>query len=659
MARYFNNKPVELLAPAGNFEIFKGIITLGCDAVYFGGKNLNMRLHRKDYNFSDEELSQAVRMAHDLGKKAYITVNNLYNNEELGQLKEFLLLLNEIKPDALIVQDMSVLAMIKELGLDLPLHASVMMNVHNLESIKAVQEMGVSRVVLSREAPLSYSKYLAAVTNMELEYFIHGDMCVAHGGQCLYSGILFQQSSNRGRCLKPCRWRYHTLHDGVEYQTEYPMAVKDMCMYEHIPELIDGGITSFKIEGRMRNLEYLVMLLEAYGDAIDRYIQDPLCYDRKKQSGLLYENRKRDTSTAYAFGTPGLENINTRYEGTGTLFSSGKVFSTATQERSITSQKLEEINRKLAEHKKNSIAYKDNEDNNPCDKENKGKARLSAKVGSMQQAKLCLDLGVDAIYLSGDIFLPNMPFSIEQIKELGEKKGETKLLLGMPHMMFDMQFEQYKQLLSHDLPLDGLLATSIGGIRAFSGYQMTGDYPLNILNCEAAKLYQEKGLERFTISPEASLSEVISLINQIGASAELIVHGSPAVMYMEHDLYANVKGKDYSATNAEEKHKNSSATDSLLYLVDEAGFHHPVYKDYYGRNHMLLYKNLCYLPLLKGLYEAGLTQFRIEGAHLSEQELARVVNIYQHALSDLNSCEALYDTFEPMQPGWTLGSFAL
>ncbi|HAB62559.1 MAG TPA: peptidase U32, partial [Lachnospiraceae bacterium] len=128
MSRYFNNKTIELLAPAGNFEIFKGIINLGCDAVYFGGKNLNMRLHRKNYNFSDEELFEAVKMAHEHGKKAYITVNNMYNNDELEELKEFLLLLGKINPDALIVQDLSVIPLLKELNVNIPVHSSVMMN---------------------------------------------------------------------------------------------------------------------------------------------------------------------------------------------------------------------------------------------------------------------------------------------------------------------------------------------------------------------------------------------------------------------------------------------------------------------------------------------------------------------------------------------------
>ncbi len=626
MVRYFNNKPVELLAPAGNFEIFKEIITLKCDAAYFGGKILNMRLHRKNYNFTDQELSEAVRMAHSLGKKAYITVNNMYNDQELGQLKEFLLLLHDIKPDALIVQDFSVIELIREMSLKLPVHASVMMNVHNLQSMYALQELGVTRVVLSREAPLAYGKYLAAKTHLELEYFVHGDMCITHGGQCLYSGMLFGQSSNRGRCLKPCRWGYGIHYNDKEYVTQFPLAVKDMCMYENIPELIDGGITSFKIEGRMRDPDYLTMLINAYGDGIDRYIKDPLNYDRRKEAVKLDESRKRDTSTAYAFGRPGLKNINARYEGTGTLFSSGKVFSTATQERETTGERLRNVGALLKEQ---AVGGKE-------------KANLTVKVNNFRQAKTCLDLKADAIYLSGDVFLPDKPFSRKEIEELIKCKGDTKVYLGMPHMTFDIQMEEYEQFLSSLIPLDGLLATNIGGIRAFKGRELIGDYPLNILNAKTAEFYLRQGLKRFTITPEATLSETLSILNHMGGQAELIVHGSPTVMYMEHDLYDNVK----------------EAGNGLLYLTDEAGFNHPVYKDQYGRNHMLLYKNICYLPILKELYQAGLKNFRIEACHLKEEELASTVAAYKQALKDMDACEDLY---EELAAGgsFSLGSFSL
>ena len=627
MARFFNGKPIELLAPAGNFEIFKEVIGLGCDAAYFGGKNLNMRLHRKDYNFTTEELSEAVKIANSLGKKAYITVNNMYADQELEELKEFLLTLQKIKPDALIVQDLSTIILINEMGLNLPVHSSVMMNIHNLESIYALKELGVTRVVLSREATLDYSRYLSAKSDMELEYFVHGDMCVAHGGRCLYSGMLFGQSSNRGRCLKPCRWEYTIEHGGENYNTTFPLAVKDMFMYENIPELIHGGITSFKIEGRMRDIDYLTMIINAYGDSIDRYIQDPLYYDRKKDSQTLNENRKRDTSTAYAFGRPGLSNINERFEGTGKLFSSGKVFSTATEEREVTEEKIQKVNQYLKAH--------------PAGFD--GTPKLNVKVNNMSQAELCLKLQVDGIYLSGDVLKPDSPFSRKEIEKLAETKGSTKIYLGMPHMTFDAQFEEYSQFLDLGIPLDGLAVTNLGAVRRFKSYPLIGDYPMNILNQTSAGYYTKSGLAHFTITPEAALSEAVSLMNGMGDRAELIVHGSPTVMYMEHDLYDNVKADK----------------EELLYLVDGENFKHPVYKDQFGRNHMLLYKDICYLPVIDGLLAAGLKNFRIEAPYLSTQGLEKVVTVYQKALKEPEQCRELYNNLQPVREGWTLGAFAL
>ncbi|MDZ7548232.1 peptidase U32 family protein, partial [Clostridium perfringens] len=182
----FNNQEVELLGPAGNYEIFKEVIKSGADAVYLGGKIFNMRLHRKDFNFTNEELEEAINLAHSLNKKVYITVNNLLSSEDLLQAEEYLRFLEKIKPDALIVQDMSVVKLIKDLGLNLNIHSSVMMNVHNFETIKKLHELGITRVVVSRDIDLNTVKQFSKKTNMEFEYFVHGDMCVAHGSQCLY-----------------------------------------------------------------------------------------------------------------------------------------------------------------------------------------------------------------------------------------------------------------------------------------------------------------------------------------------------------------------------------------------------------------------------------------------------------------------------------------
>lgn len=184
------------------------MIDAGCDAVYFGGPSLNMRLMRKGYNFSLEEITEAVRMAHERGKKVYVTVNNLLNESELDEARAYLRFLENAGPDAIIVQDFAVLALIKEMGLGIDVHSSVMMNVHNVEMVRALQEMGVTRVVTSREMDLAATRYLQQATGMELEYFVHGDMCSVHGANCYFSSMVFGMSSNRGKCMKPCRWDY-------------------------------------------------------------------------------------------------------------------------------------------------------------------------------------------------------------------------------------------------------------------------------------------------------------------------------------------------------------------------------------------------------------------------------------------------------------------
>ena len=308
MQRQWNNRSLELLAPAGTFDIFRQISDSACDAIYCGGQNLNMRMIRKGYNLSNEELKDAVQLAREKGKKTYITVNSLLDPSELNQANEYLDILQEISPDGLIVQDTAILKMAKEKGLTIPLHASVMMNVHNLDMIRRLERRGISRVVLSREMSLDQVRALSGQTDMELEYFTHGDMCAVHGSQCLYSSYLFGMSSNRGRCLKPCRW---PLSGASE---PFPLAVKDLSLYSHLSDMILAGICSFKIEGRMRGADFIVSLINRYGEALDRFLDDPVAHAHSDMADME-PFRKRDYSTAYAFGKPGMSNINRRGRG--------------------------------------------------------------------------------------------------------------------------------------------------------------------------------------------------------------------------------------------------------------------------------------------------------------------------------------------------------
>ena len=314
-------KSVELLAPAGTWDALVADVESGADAVYLGGKHFNMRMHEGDFNFDDAALKKAIDYAHAHDVRLYITLNNLISDEELPALKEYLQYLEKIQPDALLVQDFAVLELVHEMGITIPLHTSVMMNTHNEHAIEKLKEYGITRIVVGREMTLSELALFRARTDIEVEYFMHGDMCISESGQCIHSGVVFGQSGNRGRCLKPCRWAYELIDEESGKRLDeggpgpYKLALKDMCMYRAIPELIQAGVFSFKIEGRMRPAPFLRRIVSTYRAAIDAYIADPTGYATDEEGWkLLYENRARDFTTTFAFGQPTAKDIG--FDGT-------------------------------------------------------------------------------------------------------------------------------------------------------------------------------------------------------------------------------------------------------------------------------------------------------------------------------------------------------
>jgi putative protease len=642
-------RPVELLAPAGNFEIFSQIVGTPCDALYFGGKRFNMRLHRKDFNFGDEELREAVRLSHERGKKAYITVNNMYTEGDLPGLMDYLAFLEELGPDGILVQDFAVIALVQEMGLPLTLHSSVMMNVHNFPMIKRLEALGVRRVVLSRELPLSYIRWASEKTTVEFEYFVHGDMCISCGGQCLYSGIVFGSSGNQGRCLKPCRWGFAVEQGGRRWEPGFPLAARDMYLYEHIPELIFNGVKSFKIEGRMRDAAYIAGLVEAYGEAIDRYLADPAGFDRFAASEQLYENRKRDFTTAFAFGSPGRAYLNRRMEGTGAFYSTGKVFSVATEEPDLSPERIAAM--------RETIRLQAKVDAPPP-------LQLAARAATLAQARFCIERGVDRVYLAGDVFQPEKPFTLEEIGELVQGKKSSEIYISQGRMTGDLQLENFRKTLERLPAVDGVVVSSLGGLvaaRDFAGERgarLVGDYGLNIQNSAAWNFYRGEGLSLFTISAEIHLPDLLDLLPEAGPWGELIIFGAPSVMYLEHDLY------EWMREEGNRKWEIGNGGDNLLptshfplptdtlFLLDEKGFRHPVYRDQDGKNHILLYKDISCLPFLSDLRRAGLVQCRFEGGHLAQAD-------YEAALI---ACQEAAGGGEPaLQPprgGFTPGALA-
>ncbi|MBR1931259.1 MAG: U32 family peptidase [Lachnospiraceae bacterium] len=260
---------VELLAPAGNVEGFYGAIHAGADAVYLGGNRFGARAYAD--NFTTEELISCIRYAHIWGRKVFLTVNTLVKESELGEVYSYMKPLYEAGLDGVIVQDIGVLSVLRESFPDLELHASTQMTVTGKYGAELLKKMGVCRIVPARELSLEEIVYLKRETGLAMETFIHGAMCYCYSGQCLFSSVLGGRSGNRGRCAQPCRLPYQVKCDGKTSRECYPLSLKDMCTIEHIPELVEAGIDSFKIEGRMKKPEYAAGVTAIYRKYIDRY----------------------------------------------------------------------------------------------------------------------------------------------------------------------------------------------------------------------------------------------------------------------------------------------------------------------------------------------------------------------------------------------------
>ena len=261
---------VELLSPAGNYEAFLGALNAGADAVYMGGDKYGARAYAD--NFSAEEICRAIHTAHFMGKKIYLAVNTLIKESELTGLYGWLLPYYEAGLDGVIVQDLGALCYIRDRFKGLALHASTQMTLTGPGGVSILKEQGVERIVPARELSLEEVRALKKQTGLEIECFIHGAMCYCYSGQCLFSSILGGRSGNRGRCAQPCRLPYQIYENDAETGgAEYPLSLKDMCTITYIPQLIEAGIDSFKIEGRMKKPEYAAGVTALYRKYIDLY----------------------------------------------------------------------------------------------------------------------------------------------------------------------------------------------------------------------------------------------------------------------------------------------------------------------------------------------------------------------------------------------------
>lgn len=272
---------IELLAPAGSYEALVAAVQNGANAIYLGGNEFSARAFAT--NFDHDELKKALRYCHLRNVKVYVTVNTLYEDNQFAKLKDYLLFLSSINVDALIIQDIGLMAYVKKYFPNFEIHMSTQASIYSLEAVKYFEKIGVERVVLARENSLQEIKNICNHTNLDIEVFVHGALCMSYSGQCLMSSMVAKRSGNKGACGQPCRLAYKLQKDGksIDQIPSYLLSPKDLCTLENVDKLIEAGITSFKIEGRMKRPEYVAIIVSQYRKAIDAYFNNQKIVDYK------------------------------------------------------------------------------------------------------------------------------------------------------------------------------------------------------------------------------------------------------------------------------------------------------------------------------------------------------------------------------------------
>ena len=305
----------ELLIPAGSLEVLKTAVIYGADAVYIGGEAFGLRAKAK--NFTKEEIKEGISFAHEHGVKVYITANIFAHNDDLPGVEEYFKELKEAEPDALIISDPGVFAIAKQILPDMELHISTQANNTNYGTYLFWHQLGAKRVVSARELSLKEIREIREKIpeDMEIESFIHGAMCISYSGRCLLSNFMTGRDANQGACTHPCRWKYSVVEEKRPgeympvYENErgtYIFNSKDLCMIEHIPEMIDAGIDSFKIEGRMKTALYVATVARTYRKALDDYKKDPEIYKENMEwyKSEIGKCTYREFTTGFYFGKP-------------------------------------------------------------------------------------------------------------------------------------------------------------------------------------------------------------------------------------------------------------------------------------------------------------------------------------------------------------------
>ncbi len=306
-------KKIELLSPAGNMECLKNAVKAGADAIYLGGILFSARAFAG--NFNDTEIIEAIKYCHLYGVKVYVTCNILVYEREVDKFINYIRMLHQNNVDGIIIQDLGMVSLIREKFPNLELHASTQMHIHNLDGVKVCEKLGLKRVVIARETPVDVIKNIVDNTNLEIEVFGHGSLCVSYSGQCLFSSLIGNRSANRGSCTACCRLPYNILNKDNQKLNEgnYPLSMKDLNSLDNLDKLIESGASSLKIEGRMKSKEYVYVVTKIYREAIDSYYEQGKVIINHNLLDKLKRIFYREYTKGYLFNEDMKNIINSKY----------------------------------------------------------------------------------------------------------------------------------------------------------------------------------------------------------------------------------------------------------------------------------------------------------------------------------------------------------
>ncbi len=597
---------LELLAPAGKWDVLEAVAEAGADAVYCGDKRFNMRMLRPDFNFTREELQDAASYLHQQDKKLYVTVNNLYCDREIDELRKYLQFLQDIGVDGMIVQDLAVVALVQEMGLTVPMHASVQMGISNVQAVRFLEEQGFARAILSNSLSLAEIKDIHCGSDLTLEFFAHGDMCISHTGQCYMSSFISGASSNRGRCVKPCRWLYRlsgTSADPEEYA--YHITHNDLMVYPYLRELVQAGVYSFKIEGRMREASYLTGLIAVYRQALDRLKQDPNAQPDQTEEQHLVNRRLRDLSTGSLLERPNRTSIG--LDGTREFFR-------PTECRPLLRLKAQDYELKLM------VAP--------------AQLSLRVKITSLDQLIALQGSGVKEVIVGMDTMRQEGTlWNRYQFKVLFAQAAEQgiDIYLETPRIVTQEDLEGLEDKLRQwqDFPWKAAIANDFGAWKLAQqlGMEIEAGYGLNVTNYENASWLVKLGATRVNASLETD-KDSLTALGQLGEKMEVLVQGPLCGMISDYCMACS-----WSDDKLEGCAIHCLEPDYGLW--DACGQFYRIRTDWQCRNHIYFPHELALLTRLPGMAASGLRRLRMDGQFYAPELLRKVTDIYQQAINDL------------------------